>query len=446
MVDTNTFERLYPSFSLALALAAAGLTPEELAAQNGFLRAGKLTVPLNETNQTLIDFWGPGRTFPTFSYVDVLEGRAAPDTFRNKIVLVGIYTPTQVEDLYENPFTRGNLILAGGLPAPGVEIHASAIKTYLTGRYFHRAPRPVNLAFLVLVWTVTVFAARQKSPWLGLLFTFLCALACLALVYSLWLKAHYWLNAAAPLVMLTATYVGATVENIVRAELERRRTKAIFSRYISAPVADELLRRPEKIELGGVKQKITILFSDIRGFTAFSEGKPPEEVVARLNEYFTAMTEVVFRHSGTLGKYLGDGLIDLFGAPVPYPDHARRAVAAAADMLARPEELNRRWAEKGEVTLGIGIGINSGPVVVGNIGSPERMDYTVIGEAVNLASRLEGMNKEYKTQIIISEHTARLLNENDLPAPWALQDLGEARVRDLVEPVKIYTFAPKENK
>lgn len=141
-----------------------------------------------------------------------------------------------------------------------------------------------------------------------------------------------------------------------------------------------------------------------------------------------------------------DGLMTFFSAPIPYPDHARRAVAAAVDMLARLGELNRGWREKGEVALEIGIGSMSGPVVVGIIGSPERMDYTVIGEEVNLASRLEGMNKEYKTQIIISERTVRYLQENDLPAPWVLKELGEARVRGMVKPVKVYTLtALQEN-
>ncbi|MEW5897882.1 MAG: adenylate/guanylate cyclase domain-containing protein, partial [Bacillota bacterium] len=356
VVDTNTFERPYPSFSLAAALTAAGLNPGDLVFQNRIISSGKLNVPLNEANQALIDFWGPGRTFRTYSYIDVLEGRIAPEAFQNKIALVGIATPTERHDIYENPFTKGNLILAGALPSPGVEIHASAIKTYLTGRYFHRASWPVNLGLLILVWAATVFIARRSSPWAGLFFALLLALALVALAYFLWLKIHYWLNIAAPLVMVTVTYVGATVENIVRTELERRRTKALFGRYVSAPVVEELLRHPEKIELGGIKQEITILFSDIRGFTAFSEGKPPEEVLARLNEYFTAMTEIVFRHGGTLDKYQGDGLMAIFGAPVFYPDHARRAVAAAVDMLGRLEELNRHWEEKGEVTLGIGVG------------------------------------------------------------------------------------------
>jgi len=216
----------------------------------------------------------------------------------------------------------------------------------------------------------------------------LVAGALLAVVFLVWLKLHYWVNAVSPLVMVAATYTGVTVENFLRTELERRQTKALFGRYVSPAVVEDLLRKGDRIELGGVKQEVTVLFSDIRGFTAFSEGKPPEAIVARLNEYFTAMTEIVFRRQGTLDKYLGDGLMAVFGAPAPSENHAAQAVAAAVEMLDRLEELNKQWQEKGEVNIGIGIGINSGSVVVGNIGSPERMDYTVIGEEVNLASRL----------------------------------------------------------
>jgi len=153
------------------------------------------------------------------------------------------------------------------------------------------------------------------------------------------------------------------------------------------------------------------------------------------------MTEIIFRHGGTLDKYLGDGLMAIFGAPVEYQDHARRAITAAVEMLERLEKLNQQWQEKGEAVMGIGVGINSGFVVVGNIGSPERMDYTVIGEEVNLASRLEALNKEYKTQVIISERTLRYLNQNGLPPGWEWQDIGETKVRVLLEPVKIYTLA-----
>jgi adenylate cyclase len=439
VVDTNMFERPFPSLSLAVTMTSEDLDPGDLRIKKSFLTAGRFKVPLNDENQTMIDFWGPGHTFPTFSYVDVLQCRFKPAKWKDKIVLVGISSPTEKKDIYENPFSKGNLVLSNAPLVPGVEIHASAIKTYLTGRYFRQAHWGVNLALLVTLWLATVFVTR-RGPWWGLFFGFLIAFAFLSCMYFIWLKVYYWLNVAAPLTMIAITYMSVTVEDFVRTEMERHRTKTLFGRYVSSAVVEELLRREEKIGLGGIRQEITILFSDIRGFTAFSEGKPPEAVVTRLNEYFTAMTRVVFRHGGTLDKYLGDGLMAIFGAPVKYPDHAWRAVAAAIEMLERLEELNRQWQNKGEVTLDIGIGINSGSVVVGNIGSPERMDYTVIGEEVNLASRLEAMSKEYKTQIIISERTIRYLDRNELPDGWELKNLGEVNVYGMQALVKIYTL------
>jgi adenylate cyclase len=439
VIDTNFFGRPYPSFSLASILAATGLSPDDLKLTGRTLQAGEIDVPVNEINQVLIDFWGPGGTFPTYSYIDVLEGRFDPDFWKGKIVLIGVATPTEKGDYYENPFTRGNLVLSEALPAPGVEIHASAIKTYLTGRYYHRARWPVNLIVLVISWLLTIFAAR-RGAWVGFGSAFLVAAGLSFCAYIAWLKFHYWVNLAGPLIMVFLTYTEVTVENFVRAELERRRIRTVFGRYVPPAVVERLIAEGENIKLGGEKQEVTVLFSDIRGFTAYSEGKPPEKVVSRLNEYFTAMTAVVFRHGGTLDKFLGDGLMAVFGVPIPYPDHARRAVVTAIEMLERLEELNQDWKSRGEETMEIGIGINSGEVVVGNIGSPERMDYTVIGEEVNLASRLEGMNKKYNTRIIISERTARLLQESDLPEPWSLVELGEAKVRGLTEPVKIYTL------
>lgn len=436
VVDTNVFSLPYPSFGLAVTLTALGLDPETLRLEPGTLKmAGTAALPVNADYQTLINFWGPGRTFPTYSYADVLDGTVDPAVFAGRVVLIGDTTPLS-RDYYENPFSRGNLVLSGGLPAPGVEIHAAAVQTYLTGRHFHRAPWAIDLTFLVLAGLATAVAAR-RSPWTGLPLAAVVAATVSTVAFVLWLKYHYWLSLAAPLVMVAAVYVGVTVENLVRTELERRRTRAMFGRYVSPVVVEQLMRESD-VQLGGVKQEVTVLFSDIRGFTAFSEGKPPELVVTRLNEYFTAMTGCVFRHGGTLDKYLGDGLMAVFGAPLPVPDHARRAVAAAVDMQEQLAELNCRWAARGEPAQGIGVGINSGRVVVGNIGSPERMDYTVIGEAVNLAARLEALNKDYGTQVILSEHTFRLLAPGDVPAGWELRELGGAEVRGLAEPVRVY--------
>lgn len=442
-VDVNFYKRPFPCFSLAVLLAEQGLNPSHLKLSGeSVLSAGRFAVPLDKNNQVLIDFWGPAGSITTYSYIDVLEGRVKPDRLAGKIVLVGP-TSAAERDIKATPFTRGNMVLAGALPSPGVEVHASAIMTYLTGRHYQRAPLPLNLGFLLTVGVLAaLFVTRAGSAFKGFLYLAAIMGAASAAVFTAWHYWHYWINLFASLVLAMVVYTGVSVEKLVRTELERRRTRALFARYVPPAVVDELLKRREDIALGGTRRELTVLFSDIRGFTSFSENKTPEYIVNRLNEYFTGMMAVIFKHGGTMDKYLGDGMMVFFGAPVHYGDHADRALAAALEMVDRMGELNRRWSERGEPTMDLGVGINSGPVVVGNVGSPERMDYTIIGEDVNLASRLEGMNKEYKTRIILSDRTAGYLISQELKD--RLHYLGSAAVRGMAAPVGIYTVKPPD--
>jgi adenylate cyclase len=212
----------------------------------------------------------------------------------------------------------------------------------------------------------------------------------------------------------------------------------MFARYVSPEVVEELMSSSASVGLGGRRQTLTIMFCDIRGFTAYSENKAPEQVVKRLNEYLTAMTEIIFRQGGTLDKYLGDGLMAFFGAPVYYPDHIQRAIQAAIDIQIAVERLNKSWADQGEPPLYVGVGINSGSVLVGNVGSPERMDYTVIGEDVNLASRVEGLTKTFGELIVISGRAVRMLEDEGIEDK-RLRRLGQAEVKGFTDPIEVYT-------
>jgi adenylate cyclase len=429
---------LVPGFSLAVALLAEGQNPNQLAQENGLLKTpdGSLSLPLNPKEPyRLINFWGPGGTFKTYSYLDVLEGKYGPETFRDRIVLLGPISAFD-HDYFDTPFTRSNMVLKGSLPTNGVEIHANAINTYLTNTFFTRAGWAVNLVVLLLAGTITYLTTYRRGPWMGL-GGFLAVAAILSAgVYFVWLHQRYWINLAGPLILAVFTYIGITTENFVREQMEKRRTRVIFGRYVSPQVVSQLLDQPEMMGLGGKRENLTLLFSDIRGFTSFSDRRPPEEVVAKLNQYLTEMTGVIFKNGGTLDKYMGDGIMAFFGAPIPCRDHAERAVQTALEMLEGLDRLNSMWKERGEATLGIGVGISTGHVVVGNIGSPERMDYTVIGEDVNLGARLESMNKEFKTQIIISGSTYRQL---DLSKPGrTFKSLGEVAVRGFERPIEIY--------
>jgi adenylate cyclase len=437
-VDLNLMEEPYPALSIATSLLAMGHAPDDLELIGSSLRVGERIVPLTGDGKLLLDFYGPAETIPTYSLADVVFGRIPPEEFLDKVVLVGVTSPL-FHDQVQTPFTKGNMVLDGKLAPPGVELHATVVENMLHGEFFNRAPTPLNLALLVLGGFLALFLTAKRNPWTGLAITVGILVLFTATVTHFWFRNHYWLNLAAPAMSVSLTYVGLTIEGYVRAEMDRRRTKALFGRYVSPAVVEQLLANPEQVELGGIRQEVTVMFSDIRGFTSYSEGRPPEEVVQRLNEYMTEMTAIIFRHGGMLDKYLGDGLMAVFGAPIPYPDHARRALVAALEMQSRLDELNQIWIARGEGTFRSGVGLNSGSVIVGNIGSPERMDYTVIGEDVNLAARLESMNKEQGTSLILSDRTLKSIEANSSTADFNIRSLGAVPVRGFEEPIPIYT-------
>jgi adenylate cyclase len=284
---------------------------------------------------------------------------------------------------------------------------------------------------------LTVLIVAGRGPWTGLAGVIAILAAAAGSTYLAWSQ-HLWLNLAAPVTAVVLTYVTETAADFVQAEMGRRKTRAMFSRYVSSEVVDQLMQNPDEAELGGKKQVISIMFCDIRGFTAYSENKDPQDVIYRLNEYLTAMTGVIFKHGGTLDKYLGDGLMAFFGAPVYYEDHIERAIATAREIQIEVDKLNRAWAKRGAVPLKVACGINTGPAVVGNVGSPERMDYTLIGEDVNLASRVEALTKLFETLILVSERTYEYL------APGAVKDslyyVGEELVKGFTHPIKVYSL------
>jgi len=442
-VDTNTFRIPFPSLGLAVALAALDINPTQLKLEPGKLVAGDKVIPLNKNNQSLPVFWGPHGTFKTYSYADVLTGEVPPAAFQDKIVLIGP-TASIEKDSYPTPYTTSNLVLSGALPTPGVEIHASIVQSCLDGCWYERVHPTINFAFLLTSGLLTAIVISRRGPWLGLAGALAVALATAATAYILWAKAQLWLNVAAPLVLVFLTYASITAAEFVQSEMGRRKIRNMFGRYVSDSVVEELMRDPDNIALGGQRRTLTIMFCDIRGFTAYSENKPPEEVVSRLNEYLTAMTAIILRHGGTLDKYLGDGLMAFFGAPVYYPDHITRAVQTAIEMQKAIDKLNREWTAKNEPPLKIGIGINSGSALVGNVGSPDRMDYTLIGEDVNLASRVEGLTKTYGTYIVISERTIKMAEMENIKLPREPEYLGHAEVKGFTNTIGVYTVSEKD--
>ena len=436
LVDVNTFAIPFPSFGLAIALAAQGIDPRAVKLANDQLMVGENTIPIDESNRALVNFLGPRGAFTTISYTDVLEGNVPAAFFKDKIVLIGD-TTAMGHDEWPTPFTTTNMVLSGSLPTPGVEIHASTVNSFITNSWFRQVSAFINFIFLALAGLATSFLVAGRGPWKGLLGTLFLVAISVLIVFLSW-QAHWWINLAAPIVLIFLTYAVTTATDFVQAEMARRKTKAMFSRYLSPDVVNELMQSPDQVALGGKRQELTIMFCDIRGFTAYSEGKAPEEVVSRLNEYLTAITHVIFRHGGMLDKYLGDGLMAIFGAPVFYEDHIERAIRASVEIQEAIGNLNQRWAAQGAPALNVGVGINSGSVLVGNVGSPERMDYTVIGEDVNLASRVEGLTKNFGTLIVISERSVGKLPDN-CELRSSLEFLGHAEVKGFTLPIGVFT-------
>jgi adenylate cyclase len=242
-----------------------------------------------------------------------------------------------------------------------------------------------------------------------------------------------WMPLASPVAGIALTFVGQLGWQYFVEGREKRQVQRLFSRYVPKDVYEQLLADPERAALGGKRRTMTVLFSDVRGFTAMSEKATPEEVVGQLNEYFSRMVDVLFAHHGTLDKFVGDMVMGLFGAPLDDPDHAEHAVQTALAMSRALDELNQEWAAAGRPVLDIGIGISTGDMVAGNIGSSAIMSYTVIGDTVNLGARLESLNKDYGTRVIISEAT-----RESLKGRYDIRPLGEVVVKGKSRPVAIY--------
>ena len=380
----------------------------------------------------------PGRpvTFRHVSFYDlfyseqqILEGHTPqvdPEVFKDRIVVIGA-TASGTFDAFPTPW---------GLLAPGAEIHANIIDALLRDRRLTPFD-PWRAAGLALGLALIVGAsAAVGSAWVtGILAALVGTTATAASVYAF--SKGVWLPLVAPVTAVALTFVGQLTWQYFVEGREKRQVKRLFSRYVPKDVYEQLLADPDRAALGGKRRTMSVLFSDVRGFTAMSEKASPEEVVGQLNEYFSRMVEVLFAHHGTLDKFVGDMVMGLFGAPLDDPDHAEHAVQTALAMTRALDALNQQWSAAGRPLLDIGIGISTGEMVAGNIGSSAIMSYTVIGDTVNLGARLESLNKEYGTRLIISEATRAALK-----GQYDIRPLGEVIVKGKSRPVAIYEVKP----
>ena len=358
-----------------------------------------------------INFAGPTDSFPSYPFYQLFFEKAwnenlhHGEVFRGKIVLIGPGSNFQ-HDMHPTPWGMMN----------GVEVHAAGIATLLHGDSPHDAPD--WLGFLIIAGLALLGAAVLNTTAHPLTKLALLGAGCggyFALASFVFARWGLILLVAAPIWTVAGGGVLGIALQVAVERLEKLRVRRTLEKYVSRPVAAEILRHSHEYEnsLGGERKPVTILFSDIRDFTSISERSTPMELVKQLNEYFTAMVEIVMAHDGTLDKYIGDAIMAVYGAPLSagVSEDAWRAVQTAAEMRARLAELQQGWIAQGREPFRFGIGIHHGEVVVGNIGSPQRMEYTVIGSEVNVASRVEGLNKQYKTDILLTESVYKLVKE-----------------------------------
>ncbi len=423
-------ENLYPALPVQAVWQFLDQPPLMVtAAAHGItgIRMGNREIPTDECGQLFINFIGPEGTFPKVSATDILHGHFDKGIFTDKIVLLGT-TALGTFNAALTPYSsRGTY--------PGLEVHATVIDNILKQDFLIRPKwaRVYDLAGILILGVLTGWVAARMNALRSILFALLFLLAHIFIARWFFTARGLWLNMVYPLLALVLVYTVVTVHRYIGEELERKKIRSAFGRYAPAAVITEMLKDPGKLQLGGEERELTVLFCDLKGFTTHSERLAPREMVSLLSDYFEAMTEQVFANHGMLKEYVGDELMAIFGAPLYRPDHARNACAAAMAMQARLAALNRTWRQVGKPQLEARTGINSGPMLVGNLGSSYRFSYGVLGDEVNLGSRLESLNKLYGTRILIGENTFRMV-AGDL----MLREIDRVAVKGKTRAVSVY--------
>lgn len=437
----------YESLSLAMVRALLGFPPIEAGYPDDTpgvysnmewldLRTAQgatLRIPVDENAATLIPYRGFQGSFPYYSITDVLQGKIPQDKLSGRIVLVGTTAPGLM-DLRATPVDAAY---------PGVEVHANLISGMLDGVIKHKPPYILGADVLLVLVAGIVMALLlpRLSPFKATLVALIVLLFQLSINFAFWHVEHVVLPLASGLMAVALLYALNMSWGYFVESRSKRMFTELFGQYVPPELVDEMARNPEGYTMDGRKAELTVLFSDVRGFTTISEGLQPDQLATLMNLYLGSMTLVVRKHRGTLDKYIGDAIMAFWGAPVSDAEHARNAVLTALDMHVALVELNQDLKAKGWPELKIGVGVNSGPMTVGDMGSPVRKAYTVMGDAVNLGSRLEGITKQYGVGTIVGEETRALLGRT-----FVFRELDRVRVKGKAEPVGIYEPLGEEGK
>lgn len=420
---------IYPSLDLMTARALLGADAQDMVLVYGppgvvEIRFGKsLLLHPDGKGQMMINYQGDANSFAHYSIVDVLQGNFRPHAFEGKIVLIGA-TATGIGDLRGTPY--------GGTDYPGVEIHANVIDNILNQRFLKYGFRQTLVDVLLILFfgiPLGIWMALVSPRWMW----FGVSLLIPMIAANFWAFLHgWWLNLLIPVFTLCSNVLLVSLYRALVEEKEKRKIRAEFTQYMSPEVIRRLMIDPRLID--PKKTDITVMFSDIRGFTTISEKLDAQELALFLNQYLSDMTGIVFKNQGTLDKYIGDAVMAFWGAPYEEAGHATKACQAALDMMERVRELQKQWEAEGKPKLEIGIGLNTGVASVGRMGSSLRRSYTALGDVVNLSSRLEGLNKDYGTHIVVNETTYEAAKNED----FVFRELDLMRVKGKLQPVTIY--------
>lgn len=423
--------KIYPQLSLATALVAlqSGVDdPMILTDPQGIeaLVINETRIPLDERGCLRINYRGPRRTFPYIPVSDVLNNRVQPEQLKDKIIFIGT-SASGLMDIRISPLDSVQ---------PGVEVHATIVDNILNKDFIQRPDMMMGVEVVILiVWgLITALIISRTGSLLTLPVTVLLGIG---IWYgSLWSlgSQKIWLSPLFPILSLMLNFAVLNLLKFRMADEKKKFFKTAFSKYVSKSVVNQMVANPDKLSLAGEEKPISVLFSDIREFTTISEQLTPSEISLLLHDYFTAVTRIIIRNAGTHDKFIGDAVMSFWNAPVDVPDHERKALISALEIIKELDNLNIEFEKQFGVTIAIGIGLHSGMCRVGNMGSDDIFDYTVIGDTVNLASRLESLTKYYGEKILISEQML-----TGIPPEIVPLEIDLVRVKGKDKPVRIYT-------
>ena len=397
----------------------------------------EITPNLGIAPGSLIRYAGGDHTFPYVPYHEIVKptGSIPADFFKDQVVIIGrdVKASPDAEsaqaDLFATPF-----LASTGWLTPGAEVHANILETALARSAITRLPDAAVAALLALAAAASAAAMRRWRPFRSALAGLALAGVVGAAAWGAFVQWNLWVPAASALALIPLMYVSLGGWSYVAEQLRRKEITRVFSLYVTPQVVDYLIAHPERINLGGERRELTLMFTDLKGFTTISEQLSPERMTYLLNRHFTDMTDIVLEHEGTVVQFIGDAIMAFWGAPLDDEDHAYRAVAAAVAMQQRMSELRSAFAKEGLPPIYMRIGIHTGSVIVGNMGSAKRFGYTAVGDDVNLAARLEGINKLYGTGIMVSSDTA-----GRLQGRIALRPVDRVIVKGKSKSIEVFT-------